>query len=52
MVGKGKGKEQGKGLCLLGMTPSASLVIEGEVVTKVAAVVGERTEETGLMDRR
>ena len=34
------------------MNPIVSLVTEVEVTTEVAAVVGETTEETGLMDHR
>ena len=34
------------------MNPNVSLVTEVEVATKVAAVVGETTEETGLMDHQ
>ena len=52
MVGKGKGKEQGKGSCLSGMNPIVSLVTEVEVETEVAAVAAETTEEAGLMDRQ
>ena len=44
MVGKGKGKEKGKGSCWVGMNPIVS------VVTEVATMAGETTKETGLMD--
>ena len=34
------------------MNPNVSLVTEVEVVTEVAAVAGETTEEIGMMDHR
>ena len=34
------------------MNPNVSMVTEVEVASEVAAMAGEKTEETGLMDRR